>query len=113
MEQIKDMFDEFGLKSHFILYIEPALKLLTHQKDVPYMDYIEKIMEHPIASIVKMMDLSNNLEVANLSSFDENNYNRAIKYLNCFKKINDKWHFLEKSAAYLISFKEEKLKRQN
>jgi len=26
-----------------------AIDLLTHQKDVPYMDYIKKIKENPIA----------------------------------------------------------------
>ena len=34
-----------------------ALKLLTHQKGVPYMDYVAKIKTNDIAKAVKIADL--------------------------------------------------------
>ena len=39
-----------------------ALKLLTHEDGVPYLDYVAKIKENPIAREVKIADLRHNLD---------------------------------------------------
>lgn len=39
-----------------------ALELLTHNKDVAYMDYVKKLSENPIARQVKILDLKHNLD---------------------------------------------------
>lgn len=44
-----------------------VLELLTHEKDVPYFDYVEKISKNPIAKKVKLSDLAHN---SDLSRFD-------------------------------------------
>lgn len=36
---------------------ELALELLTHDKDVPYMEYAAKIKLNPVATAVKLEDL--------------------------------------------------------
>jgi len=41
--------------------IEP-LRLLTHEKGVPYMDYIHPIKSNPIATKVKLADLAHNMD---------------------------------------------------
>ncbi len=41
-----------------------ALKLLTHPKGVPYMDYIRALGENPIARKVKIADLKHNLDTS-------------------------------------------------
>ena len=46
-----------------------VLELLTHEKDVPYFDYIEKISKNPIAKKVKLADLAHN---SDLTRFAEN-----------------------------------------
>ena len=43
-----------------------ALKLLTHDKAVPYMDYIKKIASNPLATKVKLADLAHNSDTTRL-----------------------------------------------
>lgn len=61
--------------------IEP-LKLLTHERSVPYMEYIAKIKLHPIARAVKLADLAHNSDLTRLPSdkIDEKALMRAEKY---------------------------------
>ncbi len=40
-----------------------ALRLLTHDESVPYMDYVRKIASNPVASKVKLADLKHNSDV--------------------------------------------------
>jgi len=64
-----------------------ALKLLTHDKEVPYMDYIEKIKKNPVATAVKLADLAHNSDLSRLDKVDEKalmrmeKYKAAIEYL--------------------------------
>ena len=44
-----------------------VLELLTHEKDVPYFDYVERISKNPIAKKVKLADLAHN---SDLTRFD-------------------------------------------
>ena len=39
-----------------------ALRLLTHAKGTPYMDYVKALAENPIARKVKMADLRHNMD---------------------------------------------------
>ena len=43
-----------------------ALKLLTHNDDTPYMDYIYKIKANPLARKVKLADLYHNSDLTRL-----------------------------------------------
>lgn len=43
-----------------------AVSLLTHEKNVPYMEYIAKIKENPIAKAVKLADLRHNSDLSRL-----------------------------------------------
>ena len=43
-----------------------ALSLMTHDKSVPYFDYIEKIKGNPIARQVKIADLKHNSDLSRL-----------------------------------------------
>ena len=49
-------------KEGFNKEIIDALKLLTHKKDVPYMDYIVEISKNNIAKKVKIEDLKHNMD---------------------------------------------------
>lgn len=40
------------------------LKLLTHSKDVPYLDYVRKIKLNPAAVKVKLADLAHNSDIS-------------------------------------------------
>ena len=64
-----------------------ALKLLTHNDDTPYMDYIYKIKANPLARKVKLADLYHNSDLTRLDlTVDKippkyEIYLDAIKYL--------------------------------
>lgn len=57
-----------------------ALLLLTHDKDKPYMTYIEAIKENKIASRVKLADLDQNMKLKRLKTVTEKDLERLEKY---------------------------------
>ena len=59
-----------------------ALKLLTHAKDVPYMEYVEAIAKNPIAKQVKKADLRHNSDRGRMAGepIDERMLARWEKY---------------------------------
>jgi (p)ppGpp synthase/HD superfamily hydrolase len=64
-----------------------ALMLLTHEKSVPYMEYVGEIKKNKIATKVKLADLKHNSDLSRLSVIDEKalkrkeRYEKAIKFL--------------------------------
>ncbi len=42
--------------------IMEALALLTHRKEVPYLDYVRALKDHPVARKVKLADLAHNCD---------------------------------------------------
>ena len=57
-----------------------ALALMTHDKSVPYMDYVAKLKGNPIARTVKLADLRHNSDLTRLDEIDETALKRAEKY---------------------------------
>ena len=64
-----------------------ALKLLTHDDNVEYMDYVKEIKKNDIAKKVKLADLKHNSDLSRLDVIDDyvlervNKYKKAIAYL--------------------------------
>lgn len=48
-----------------------ALELLTHNDGTPYMEYVAKIKDNPIAKAVKLADLEHNSDLSRLDTVDE------------------------------------------
>ena len=57
-----------------------ALKLMTHDENVPYMDYVREIKNNPIAAKVKLADLKHNSDLTRLDIIDEKVKQRVEKY---------------------------------
>ena len=57
-----------------------ALALMTHYKNVPYLDYVAKIKDNPIARKVKLADLAHNSDPTRLDVIDEEARKRLEKY---------------------------------
>ena len=57
-----------------------ALALLTHDKRVPYMDYVARIKENPVAKAVKLADLRHNADTSRLDAITPKDKERAEKY---------------------------------
>lgn len=57
-----------------------ALRLLTHAKEVPYLDYVRAIGNDPIARKVKIADLRHNSTLARLDEVTPKDVERLCKY---------------------------------
>jgi len=57
-----------------------ALALLTHQKGVPYLEYVARIKGNPIARAVKLADLRHNSDPSRLAVMDDRARERLAKY---------------------------------
>ena len=66
-----------------------ALKLLTHDKSVPYMDYVAEIKKNRIATKVKLADLKHNSDLTRLSVVDEKALKRKEKYEKAIKFLSE------------------------
>ena len=66
-----------------------ALELMTHDKNVPYMDYVAKIKGNAIAKTVKLADLSHNSDLTRLDEINEAALNRVEKYKAAIKLLSE------------------------
>ena len=66
-----------------------ALACLTHDKGVPYMEYIAGIKSNPIARTVKLADLKHNSELSRLDVVDERALQRVQKYQTAIAFLTD------------------------
>ncbi len=57
-----------------------ALSLLTHDPEVPYMDYVRSIKKNPLARKVKLADLAHNSDLSRLDTVTEYDQIRNEKY---------------------------------
>lgn len=60
-----------------------AVKLLSHDDDEPYMEYLARIKHDPIARAVKLADLGHNSDI---SRFDRPMTERDVQRLEKYKK---------------------------
>ena len=95
-QDVKDIFTELGYKDFFEEYIDEPLKLITHDKSKDYETYIGKVMEHPTSAFVKMLDLADNMNLFGLGKLEDSELERVMRYAKYFKRIDDKYHYLEK-----------------
>lgn len=61
------------------------LKILNHDKDVPFFDYIKAVAKNPIAKQVKIADLKHNANLSRLGNKDEATLKRIAKYNKAIK----------------------------
>ena len=79
---LADIETEFGIE------VTDALRLLTHDKNVKYSDYVRKIKENPIAKAVKLADLTHNSDTSRLDVVDEEALKRLKRYKEAFAILN-------------------------
>ena len=100
MENLEEIFDACGYKDYFNHWVRTPLSFITHDKSVPYEEYIMICAKHPVSALVKMMDLQDNLRVVDLVKMDEKNYERAKRYLSYFYVLNQFYRYLENANKY-------------
>ena len=83
------------VKEGFPSDVIDALMLLTHEKSVPYMDYIKKISGNPIAVAVKLADLKHNSDLTRLDVIGDKDVKRAEKYKKAIEILSACERFAE------------------
>ena len=85
---IEDHGDKYSFeyleKAGFSEAVIRALRLLTHEDGVPYMDYVRQLAKDPIARRVKLADLRHNTDTRRLNGVRPKKYEQymqAIRYL--------------------------------
>ena len=77
------------LAKEFPKEVIDALKLLTHHKGVPYMDYVAKIKTNDIAKAVKIADLKHNSDLTRLDNITDKDLERVKKYQEALELLKD------------------------
>ncbi len=89
-DAINDETDYELLKNQgFTEGILDTLKVLNHDKDVPFFDYIKTIAKKPIAKQVKISDLKHNSDLSRLGENDEATLKRVLKYKKAIKFLKE------------------------
>ena len=65
-----------------------AVSLMTHEDDVPYLDYVAKLKDNPIARAVKLADLAHNSDPSRLGEIDEETKQRLEKYKKAIELLD-------------------------
>ena len=68
--------------------VNDALRLLTHDPAVPYMEYVARLKQNPIAKAVKLADLAHNSDLSRLETVDDRALRRVEKYRRAMELLN-------------------------
>ena len=79
-----DLQSKYGFSDRVIR----SLQLLTHDKDVPYDDYIKAISLNEDARVIKLADLKDNSNITRLKDLRKNDFDRLEKYCRSFKYLS-------------------------
>lgn len=69
--------------------ITDALALLTHDKDVPYMDYVAAVKKNAVAKAVKLADLRHNSDLSRLDVITDKARARKEKYMQAIALLEE------------------------
>lgn len=70
--------------------VTDAIALMTHDDNVPYLDYVRTIKSNPIASKVKLADLKHNSDLTRLDKVDDKAIERVEKYKKAIRILENK-----------------------
>ena len=66
-----------------------ALTLLTHDPALPYLDYVRRLRDNPVARAVKIADLRHNSQLARLDEVHPRDVERLRKYMEARVVLGD------------------------
>ena len=66
-----------------------ALTLLTHDDGTPYLDYVTRLKNNPIARAVKLADLRHNSDLTRLDHVDARALSRVEKYRKAIELLEE------------------------
>ena len=99
IEDHGDMYSFADLeRAGFPASVLDALRLLTHAKGVPYMDYVQALAKNPIARKVKCADLRHNLDTRRIDGAAV-----SAAFLSCVQNSRKKKKTCNRSGYRLFS----------
>ena len=66
-----------------------AVALLTHDPAEPYLDYVARLKQNPVARTVKLADLRHNSDLTRLDTVTERDLARVEKYAAALRLLED------------------------
>ncbi len=72
-----DDLTEANIPKHLVI----TLRLLTHNENLSYEEYIEKLAENPLAVKVKLADMKDNMDLSRLRKVTDEDIERMKKYV--------------------------------
>lgn len=84
-EMTFDGLSDMGFPSEVI----EVLRLLTHEDEVPYMDYVREIKNNPVARKVKLADLKHNSDSTRVDQVDDRMLRRWEKYREAIRILSE------------------------
>ncbi len=66
-----------------------GVQALTHDKEVPYMEYIKNISFNPDATKVKMADLRHNSDIMRMKGLRKKDFERLEKYHTAYEYLKE------------------------
>jgi (p)ppGpp synthase/HD superfamily hydrolase len=72
----------------FAPHLVAAIELLTRQEDETYEAFIERIAPDPLARLVKLADLKDNMDVRRLPEFGKKDAERMERYHRAWKRLH-------------------------
>ena len=69
--------------------VADAVDCMTHREGVPYMEYIAKIAQNPLARMVKLADLTHNMDLTRIPHPTEKDFERIEKYRKAFAFLKE------------------------
>ncbi|MBR3473702.1 MAG: bifunctional (p)ppGpp synthetase/guanosine-3',5'-bis(diphosphate) 3'-pyrophosphohydrolase [Oscillospiraceae bacterium] len=66
-----------------------AVALLTHDPAEPYLDYVARMKQHPVAKAVKLADLRHNSDLSRLDTVTEQDLARVEKYAAAIRLLEE------------------------
>lgn len=81
VEELRDM----GFPAEAIA----AIQIMTHDKSIPYMDYVAQIKKNPIAREVKLADLKHNSDLTRLNEVAEKDLERLKKHKKAISLLEE------------------------
>lgn len=76
-------------KAGFTQNVISAIALMTHDPQMPYMEYVRAIKSNPIARAVKLADLRHNSDMTRLDIITQRDEERAQKYLDAIVVLEE------------------------
>lgn len=83
-----------GFPQHIII----ALRHITKKEGEPYDKFIARVKKNPLATAVKLSDLTDNMDIRRLPYLSDKDIKRLKRYLKAYKRLNGEQLYSKEAA---------------